>query len=71
MSWVVSLKTFDPYNPAQHTYERLIEYLMDYCYENPIDHLDDTEYLEKIESEVNNYINLYTICDDINFNRLM
>ena len=32
---------------------------MYYCDENPVDHLDKTEYFEKIENEVNNYINLY------------
>ena len=29
-----------------------------------VDHLDDTEYLEKIENGVNNYVIRYTICDD-------
>ena len=39
--------------------------------ENPMDCLDDNEYMEKIESEVSDYINPYAICDDIDFNRLM
>ena len=51
--------------------EKLMEHLMDCCDENLIDLLNDTEYIEKIESEVNNYINLYAICDDADFNWLM
>ena len=46
----------------------MIEYLTDYCDENPMDRLDDIEYLKKIESEVNNYVNSYTICNDTDFN---
>ena len=41
--------------------EKLMEHLMDYCDENLMDRLDDTKYLEKIESEVNNYVNLYAM----------
>ena len=44
---------------------------MDYCDENLINRLDDIEYLEKIKSEVNNYINSYAICDDSDFNWLI
>ena len=44
---------------------------MYYCDENTIDCLDDIKYLEKIENEVNNYVNPYTICDNIDFNCLM
>ena len=33
--------------------------------------LDDSEYLEKIESKTNNYINSYAICDEIDFNWLI
>ena len=32
------------------------------CYENPMDHVDDIEYLEKIQSKVNNYVNPHVIC---------
>ena len=48
--------------------EKLMEYLADYCDKNPIDRLDNTEYLEKIENEVNDYVNSYFICDDTDFN---
>ena len=41
-----------------------MEHLIDYCIENLVDRLDDTEYLEKIENEVNNYIIPYIIYDD-------
>ena len=47
--------------------KKLMEHLMDYCDKTSMDHLDSTEYLEKIESGINNYVNSYTICDDINF----
>ena len=32
-----------------------------------MDHLEDNEYIEKIESEVNNFVNFYAICDDTVF----
>ena len=44
--------------------EKLINYLTDHFDENPIDFLDDSKYLEKIESKINNYVNLYVICED-------
>ena len=44
---------------------------MDYYNENPINHLDDTEYIEKIDNKVNNNVDLYTAYDDIYFNWLM
>ena len=71
MGWVMSLRIFDPYNPTQSTYKKLIEYSLDYCHENLVNYLDDSEYLEKIDNEVNNYVNPYVICDNIDFNRLM
>ena len=71
MNWVVSLKIFDPHNQTQPTYEKLMEHLTDYCDENLMDRLVDTEYIKKIESEVNNYVHLYIICDDTEFNWLM
>ena len=64
MGWVVDLKIFNLNNSIQTTYEKLMEHMMDYCNKNLVDHLDDTEYLEKIENEVNNYVIRYTICDD-------
>ena len=67
----MGLKIFNQHNPSKPAYEKLMEHLIDYCDKNPIDYLDDTEYLEKIESEVNNYVNLYAICDDTNINMLM
>ena len=36
-----------------------------------MDHLENNEYIGKIESEVNDYVNPYAICDDIDFNWLM
>ena len=51
--------------------EKLMQHLTDYCNENLMDRLDDTEYLEKIGSEINTYINPYVICDDTDFNLLM
>ena len=64
MGWVVGLKFFNPHNPTQPTYEKLMEHLIDYCNENLVNYLNHTEYLEKIENEVNNYVIPYTICDD-------
>ena len=66
-------KNFRPTQPnsTQPTYEKLIEHLIYYYIENPANRLDDTKYLEKIENEVNNYVNPYTICDNIDFNCLM
>ena len=69
--WVVSLKFFDPPNLTRPTYNKLMEYLYDYCDKNSTDRLDDTKYLEIIESEVNNYVNLYAIYDNSNFNWLI
>ena len=68
MSWIVSLKVFDPHNLIQPIYEKLMEHLIYYCDENSVDRLNDTKYLEKIENEVNNYVNPYAIYDDTNFN---
>ena len=68
------------HNPPTHRFQsnstdkirvRLIEHLIYYCDENLVNHLDGTKYLEKIKNKVNNYINLYTVCDDIDFNWLM
>ena len=70
MDWVVSLKLFNIHNPTQPTYEKLIEHLTDYYNENLMDHLDDTEYLKKIENKVNNYIIPYAIVMT-NFNKFM
>ena len=39
-------------------------HLMDYCNENLMYHLNDTEYLKKIKNKVNNYVNSYNIYDD-------
>ena len=64
----MNLKIFDLHYPTQFTYVKLVEHLMDYYDENPKDLLNDTRYLEKIESKTNNYINSYVICDDIDFN---
>ena len=61
IGWVVGLKIFDPYNPTESTYKKLMEHLMDYCDENSVDRLDDIEYLEKIDNKVNNYVNLYIL----------
>ena len=66
----MGLKNFDSHNPTQSTYEKLIEHLMDYCNENPVNYLNDIEYLKKIENEVNNYVNPYIMYDDANFNWL-
>ena len=71
MGWVMGLKIFYPHNPTQPTYKKLIKHLMYYYHENPVDRLDDIEYLKKIENEVNNYVNPYTICNDTNFNWLI
>ena len=63
----MGLKFFDPCNPTnriQLTYKKLMEHLIDYCNENLVNYLDDTEYLEKIENKVNNYVILYVIHDD-------
>ena len=68
MGWVVNLKIFNPHNLIQPTYEQLIEHLTEYCDENPIDYLNDTKYLENIESEIKNYVNSYAIYDDTDFN---
>ena len=51
--------------------KKLMEHLTDHCNENPMNHLDDSEYLEKIKIEVNNYVNPYIICDDMDFNCLI
>ena len=59
----MGLKIFDPHNLIQPTYEKLWN-LIDYCNENQVDRLDNTEYLEKIENKVNNYVHPYVICDD-------
>ena len=64
MGWVVALENFNPYNPTQPTYEKLMEHLMDYCDENLMECSNDTECLEKIKNQVNNYVNPYIICDD-------
>ena len=71
MDWIVRLKIFNPYNLTQLTFEKLMEHLLDYCNDNLVDHLNDTEYLKKIEDEVSNYTNPYAIYDDIDFNRLI
>ena len=39
--------------------------MMDYCNENLVDHLDDIEYIEKIDNKVNNYVISYAICDNL------
>ena len=44
---------------------------MNYCNENPMNRLDNTEYFKKIENKVNNYINPYAIYDDTDFNWLI
>ena len=44
---------------------------MNHCNENLIDRLDDNEYIEKIESEVNNSVNSYVIYDDTDLKWLM
>ena len=36
-----------------------------------MNHLDDSEYLEKIDSAISNYVNPYAIGDDTNFIWLM
>ena len=64
----MDLKFFYPHKPTQSTYEKLMKHLIDYCNENPINRLNDTEYLENIKNKVNNYINLYIIYNDTNFN---
>ena len=64
MDWVVNVKIFDPHNPVQLIYKKLMKHLIDYCDENLIDSLDDNEHLEKIKNKVNNYVNSYAIYDD-------
>ena len=64
MSWIVGLKIFDSHNPTQPTSEKLMEHMINYCNENPVNHLDNTQYLEKIENKVNNCINPHVIYDD-------
>ena len=51
--------------------EKLMKHLTNHCSKNPMDRLDDNDYIEKIESEANDFVNPYTICDDIDFNLLM
>ena len=51
--------------------KKLTEYLTDFCDESAIYRLDNTEYLQKIESKVNNYVNLYAACDNTDFNWLI
>ena len=45
-----------------------MEHITDKCDKNLMNCLNDTKYLKKIESKVNNFANPYTICDDIDFN---
>ena len=37
--------------------EKLMQHLVNHCNENLMDHLDDNEYIEKIECEVNDCVN--------------
>ena len=47
--------------------EKLMQYLTNHYDKNPMDYLDKDKYIEKIESEVNDYVNLYAIYGDNNF----
>ena len=40
---------------------KLMKHLMDYCNKNLSDHLDDSEYLEKNNNEVNNYMHVWKL----------
>ena len=48
-----------------------MKHLTYYYHEYRMDHLDNIKYFKKIKNKINNYVNLYAICDDSDFNWLI